>query len=122
MADRTTVLIAAVIIVPIVILLIYAAFRSFIASAKNLKVDPAAVMAEFQAQAKRSDDAHKARVRAHVDRKVPPISDDGRKIIERARRAWLAMKDRYVLLFQLGPDKALDWTRGDGAASVLDYA
>ena len=23
------------------------------------------------------------------------------------------MKDRYVLLLQLGPDKALDWTRGE---------
>jgi hypothetical protein len=50
------------------------------------------LMAEFQAQAKRSDQAHKARIRAHVDRKIPPISDDGRKMIERALRARLAIK------------------------------
>jgi uncharacterized protein YwqG len=118
LADSATALIVAAIIVPIVLILIYAAFRNFVASAKNLKVavedqlqrpksdegqvrkpdqptkgiDPAAMMAEFQAQAKRSDDAHKARIRAHVERKIPPISDDGRKIIERARRARLAIK------------------------------
>jgi len=121
MTDSATVLIAAGIIIPIVVLLIYAAFRNFFTSAKNLKVavegelarhksdgettapqpdqatkrpviDPAAMMAEFQAQAKRSDDAHKARIRAHVDRKIPPISDDGREMIDRARRARLAIK------------------------------
>ena len=120
-----TVLIAAGIIIPIVLLLIYAAFRNFFTSVRNLKdavegelarrrkpdadretpdsqlddlttrqvVDPvSAMMAEFQAQAKRSDDAHKARIRAHVERKIPPISEDGRKMIERARRARLAIK------------------------------
>jgi uncharacterized protein YwqG len=121
MTDSATVLIAAGTIVPIVVLLIYAAFRNFSNSAKNLKVavegelarrksdgettapqpdhptkrqviDPAAMVAEFQAQAKRSDDARKARIRAHVDRKIPPISDDGRKTIERARRVRLAIK------------------------------
>ena len=92
-----TVLIAAGIIIPIVFLLIYAAFRNFFTSARNLKeavegelarrrkpdadlllsgksvqseqrqvVDPvSAMMAEFQAQAKKSDDAHKARIRAY---------------------------------------------------------
>ena len=125
MADSVTVLIAAGIIIPSVLLLIYAAFRNFFTSARNLKeavedelarrrktdvareaadsqlddlakrqvVDPvSAMMAEFQAQAKQSDDAHKARIRAHVDRKIPPISDDGRKLIERALRARLAIK------------------------------
>jgi uncharacterized protein YwqG len=107
MADGTTVLIAAIIIVPIVGLLIYAAFRNVFASAKNLKlaterdpdpaakrqaIDPAAMIAEFQAQAKRSDDVRKARIRAHVERKIPPLSDDGRKTIERARRARIAIK------------------------------
>ena len=145
MSDTVTVLIAAGIIIPIVFVLIYAAFRNFFTSARNLKeavegelahrrkpdadqlrsgksvqsehrprqtdvpretadsqlgdltkrqvVDPvSAVMAEFQAQAKQSDDAHKARIRAHVERKIPPISDDGRKLIERALRARLAIK------------------------------
>ena len=121
MSDGATALIAAVIILPILVLLIYAAFRNFFNSARNLKAaiegelgrrkpdadqaqkpdhprkgqtsDPlAGVMAEFQAQAKSADDAHKARIRAHVDRKVPPIGDDGREMIERARRAKLAIK------------------------------
>ena len=123
MSDSAAVLITAGIIVPIVVLLIYLAFRNLLNSAKNLKVavegelarrtkvppetgpsqpdplpkpqatDPvAAMMAEFQAQAKRSDDAHKARIRAHVERKIPPISDDGHATIERARQARLAIK------------------------------
>ena len=49
----------------------------------------------LQEQAKTSDDAHKARIRAHVDREVPPISDDGRKTIERGRKARLAIKHRF---------------------------
>jgi len=105
--DSATGLIAAIIIVPIAGLLIYAAFRNVVASAKNVKaateadpnprakrqaIDPASMVAEFQAQAKRSDDAHKARIRAHVERKVPPLSEDGRKTIERARGARIAIK------------------------------
>jgi uncharacterized protein YwqG len=133
MSNSLAALIAAAILVPIVFLLIYAAFRNFFASARNLKdavegelarrkrgadqpirkspvrqsngpeaagVQPkrqgvdlvSEVMASFQSQAKKSDDAHKARIRAHVERKVPPISDDGRETIERARRARLAIK------------------------------
>ena len=122
MSDGASVLITALIIVPILVLLIYAAFRNFFNSAKNVKVaieeelarrkpagptsqtnlppdqstkraDPAAaMMAEFQAQAKRSDDAHKAQIRAHVDRRIPPISHRGREVIERARRVRLAIK------------------------------
>lgn len=119
MSDSLTVLIAAGILVPLVVLLIYAAFRNFFASARNVKealrvrqaddpraaVEPqpddlkkrqaaavAELMTEFQAQAKRSDDAHKARIRAHVDRTVPPLGADGRKMIERALRARLAIK------------------------------
>ena len=37
MSDGATILIAAVIIVPILVLLIYAAFRNFFNSARNLK-------------------------------------------------------------------------------------
>jgi uncharacterized protein YwqG len=130
MADSVTVLITAGIVIPIVLLLIYAAFRNFFTSARNLKEavegEPARrgtpdadrvvsgkavqseplgdrtkprgtgavsdLVAEFQAQAKKSDDAHKARIRAHVEREIPPVSDDGRQVIERALRARLAIK------------------------------
>src|SRR5687768_4550891 len=121
MSDGATALIAAAIILPILAVLIYAAFRNFFNSARNLRgaiqnemgrrkpeaapaqqpdglkktqaTDPlAGVMAEFQAQAKRSDEAHKARIRAHVERKVPPLSKEGRATIERARRTRLAIK------------------------------
>ena len=137
MSDTLTVLIAAAILVPLVLLAVYAAFRNFFTSAKNLKhavedelarrkrnVDQSpgresgqtraapeaagsqldrepkgqggdlvsGMMATFQAQAKQSDDAHKARIRAHVERKIPPISDAGRDAIERARRARIAIK------------------------------
>ena len=110
MTDTVTALVAAAITVPIVVLLIYAAFRNFLASARNLKEavkgplsqadDPekraaraaSELMAEFQAQAKKSDDAHKAQIRGHVERKIPPLTDDGRKMIERALRARLAIK------------------------------
>ena len=50
------------------------------------------LMASVQAEAKKSDDAHKARIRAHVTRRIPPLSDDGRRTIERALRARLAIK------------------------------
>src|SRR5687767_15684806 len=105
MSDSVSVLLAAGIIIPIVFLLIYAAFRNFFNSARSLKealrqtdvpreaadsqpddlkkrqaAAVSALMTEFQAQSKRSDDAHKARIRAHVERKIPPISNDGRQI------------------------------------------
>ena len=121
MTDGATALIAAAIILPILAVLIYAAFRNFFNSARNLTVaiedqmgrrkpnaapgqqpggpnntqatDPlAGVMAEFQAQAKRSDEAHKARIRAHVERKVPPPTNEGRATLDRARRTRLAIK------------------------------
>ena len=101
MSDSVAVLIAAGIIIPIVLLLIYAAFRNFFTSARNLtdaiEKRPAAaavseLVAHIQAEAKKSDDAHKARIRAHVERTIPPIGDDGRKMIERARRACLAIR------------------------------
>ena len=54
---------------------------------------PAAQLLSFmQERAKTSDDAHKARILMHVDRAVPPISDDGRETIERGRAARLAIK------------------------------
>ena len=115
MSDSAAVLIAAAIIIPIVLLLFYAAFRNFSAGARNLAaavkgaqsehrrpqadVPPNAadpriteLMAGIQAEAKKSDDAHKARIRAHVDRTIPPLSDGGRRTIERALRARLAIK------------------------------
>jgi uncharacterized protein YwqG len=50
------------------------------------------MFAEFQEQAKRSDEAHKAKIRAHVRRPVPPITPEGREAIELGRRARLAIK------------------------------
>jgi uncharacterized protein YwqG len=116
MGETAATLIASAIIVPLVIVLIYFAFRNLVASARNVRDavnsatspapgpplpqptshasnDIAAQMtALWQEQAKKSDDAHKASIRAHVDRKVPPISDDGRAAIERGRKARLAIK------------------------------
>src|SRR5262245_37251292 len=46
--------------------------------ARDIAADMAA---EFQAQAKRSDDAHKAKIRAHVERKAPPTGDAERGAI-----------------------------------------
>ncbi len=51
-----------------------------------------AVFAEFQEQAKRSDDAHKAKIRAHVGRQMPPITQEGREALELGKRARLAIK------------------------------
>ena len=110
MADSTTVVIAAIIIVPIVGLLIYAAFRNVFTSgtdrkvatgshpdpaAKRQAIDPAAVAAEFQAQAKRSDDAHKARIRAHVDREILPldISQPAQRS-SKGLEAWFRRRER----------------------------
>ena len=86
MSDSAAVLIAAAIIIPIVVLLIYAAFRNFSAGVRNLTAalkgaqsdhrrrqadaPPNAadahiseLMASIQAEAKKSDDAHKAWIR-----------------------------------------------------------
>ena len=55
--------------------------------------DPAADMATWlQDHAKKSDDAHKEQIRAHVERPVPPITPTGTEAIERARQAHLAIK------------------------------
>ncbi|HEU0097595.1 MAG TPA: DUF1963 domain-containing protein [Allosphingosinicella sp.] len=48
--------------------------------------------AEFRRMAEDRDNAHKARLRAHVERAVPPITESGREAIERARREWLAIR------------------------------
>jgi hypothetical protein len=116
MGETAATLITAAIVLPLVIFLIYLAFRNLIASLRNVRdavgaaassaptapkrqpasptsPDFAAQMArEFQAQAKASDDAHKAQIRAHANRRVPPISDEGRGMIERGRQARLAIK------------------------------
>jgi len=52
----------------------------------------AQLVADLQAQAKRSDDAHKAQLQAHVERDVPPTGDEGRQAIERGARTRLAIK------------------------------
>jgi hypothetical protein len=45
------------------------------------------LIAELQQQAKDSDDQRKAKFKAHVERKIPPISVDGREAIERGQAA-----------------------------------
>ena len=116
MGETAATLIAAGILVPLAILLIYLAFRNLVASARNVRdavstatapapdptprastspapANPAAqMMAAMQEQAKQSDDEHTARIKAHAGRKVPPLTDAGRKTIERGRKAWLAIK------------------------------
>ncbi|PBC11632.1 DUF1963 domain-containing protein [Mesorhizobium sp. WSM3859] len=79
----------------------------------------AQMVAESQARAKRSDDAHRAKIRAHVERKAPPTSDAGRAAIALAARACLAIRhvfpprhpQRSMSFFgsvPLAPDD-LDW-------------
>ena len=116
MSETAATFLTAAIVLPFIILLIYLAFRYLIASLRNVRdtvsaagssaptppkrqsaspapPDLAAQMAsEFQAQAKKSDDAHKAQIRAHANRKVLPISDTGREMIERGRQTRLAIK------------------------------
>ena len=50
------------------------------------------LIAEMQQQAKNSDDQRKAIFKAHVERKIPPISADGREAIERGQAARIAIK------------------------------
>lgn len=50
------------------------------------------LVAQLQQQAKKSDDARKAKIRGHVERPVPPITPEGRQALERGRRARLAIK------------------------------
>ena len=52
----------------------------------------AEMAAEFQALAKRSDDAHKAKIRAHVERKAPPLTGADRAAIAQAQPACLAIR------------------------------
>jgi uncharacterized protein YwqG len=51
--------------------------------------------AYWQQQAKKSDDAYKAQIRAHADRPVPPITSEGREAIELGQRARLAIKHLF---------------------------
>lgn len=61
--------------------------------APGIADDVAAQMAaELQARAKKSDDAHRARIRAHVGRKAPPLNETGREAIARAQSACLAIR------------------------------
>ena len=50
------------------------------------------LIADLQQQAKTSDDQRKAAFKAHVERKIPPISVDGREAIERGQAARIAIK------------------------------
>ena len=119
MDETTATLLTVAIVVPVAVLLIYLAFRNLLARARDVRQavtsaassgrdgaqeastsrapdNPGAqLITALQEQAKKSDDAHKARIRAHVDRVVPPITDHGREVIERARQARLAIKHRF---------------------------
>jgi hypothetical protein len=58
--------------------------------------NPAAeFVAWSQAQAKKSDDAHKARIRAHVEGPLPPTSEADHRSIELAQRTCLAIRHVY---------------------------
>jgi len=122
LGDTTATLLAIGVTVPLAVLLIYFAFRNFFGSIRHLKntIDtevggrrtgdakrdqegvvskggaapsPASEMAAYwQQQAKKTDDAHKAQIRAHVERPVPPITSEGRDAIELGKRARLAIK------------------------------
>ena len=114
MSRTAATLLTIAIVLPLLAFLIYLAFRNLFASVRTVrdavnatsKPNPPAqpsppraaadaatqLAALMQEQAKKSDDAHKARIRAHVERKVPPITDQGRAAIERARKARLAIK------------------------------
>ena len=114
MGDTTATLLAIAVTVPLAVLLIYFAFRNFFSSVRNLKntidaqvgqrrprdakgaqegvVPPSDMAAYWQQQAKKADDAHKAQIRAHVERPVPPITSEGREAIELGKRARLAIK------------------------------
>ena len=119
MGEATATLIAIGVVVPLVMFLIYLGFRNLTASVRNVRqaVDRAASSAPnpplresmspasdnpaarlavvLQEQAKKSDDAHKARIQAHASRQVPPISDDGRETIKRGLKARLAINHRF---------------------------
>jgi uncharacterized protein YwqG len=60
--------------------------------ARTATAPAAEMVADLQQQAKKSDDARKAKIRAHVERPVPPITPEGRETIERGKRARLAIK------------------------------
>ena len=118
MDEKWAALLTAVIVLPILALLIYYAFRNLFASVRNVRdvvrsemgrqpptatatppgpastpLDPTAeLLASIRADAKRSDDARKARIRAHVERPLPPLDDDGRRAIARGLSARLAIK------------------------------
>lgn len=64
------------------------------ARATSPRPNPAAekLIADLQQQAKDSDDQRKAKFKAHVERKIPPISVDGREAIERGQAARIAIK------------------------------
>jgi hypothetical protein len=121
MGDKTATMLTAAILVPLAILLIYLSVRNLIARLRVVRqaVDHAASSApnpnpptrestppaaanpaaqlviDLQEQAKKSDDAHKERIRAHVHREVPPLSDVGREAIDRGRQARLAIKHLF---------------------------
>lgn len=57
------------------------------------KHDPVAEMLAWsKAKAKQADDAHKARIRAHVERPIPPTTDEDRKSLALAAPACLAIR------------------------------
>ena len=116
MGEATATLIAAAIVLPLAIFLIYLAFRNLVARVRDVgdavnsarapapnpgarqSTSPASdnaaaqMVNALQEQAKKSDDERKARIQAHAHREVPPLTDAGREMIERGRKARLAIK------------------------------
>ena len=117
MGETAAALMAAAIVVPPAIFLVYLGVRNLIASLRNVRqtVSQASSPApnapkqksvgldnlvaqmtnDLQEKAKQSDEAHKARIRAHANRPVPSISDEGRETITRGLQARLGIKHRY---------------------------
>jgi len=60
----------------------------------NPNLSPAAkqMIGEMQEQARRSDQEHREAMRAHVERRVPPLTPDGQAAIELGKGARLAIK------------------------------
>ena len=121
MGESTATLIAIGITVPIAAFLIYLAVRNMVSRLRDVsdaldgeatrrrqldaarlrdtesvrsEPSPAAaqLIADLQAQAKRSDDAHKAEIAAHANRELPPVGDAGQEAIERSQKARIAIK------------------------------
>jgi hypothetical protein len=99
----------------------------------NPNLSPAAkqMIAEMEEQARRSDQARRRQMRAHVDRPVPPVTPDGRAAIERSKQARLAIKHvfpprlpqrsmSYLGGLPIIPGDDFDWPTVHGSQGVLE--